>query len=1183
MASTYTLNNGIELIGTGEQSGTWGDTTNTNLSLLDTALDGQVTVTLASAGTSGSPNTLPISDGAASDGRNRMVIFNDGGDLGATAYVQLTPNDAEKIIYIRNALAGSRSIILFQGTYNASNDYEVPAGTTAVIYFDGAGSGAVAANVFNNAYFDSLRLGSVSVTAILDEDNMASDSATALATQQSIKAYVDTQVGANNELSEVLANGNTSGGNAIQMTTTDELQFRDTALKISSSADGQLDIDADTEVEIVAPTVDIDASTAMTVDTTTLTVTGNTVLNGDLTVDTDTLYVDSTNDRVGVNVAAPSVPLEVNVTGATDVIKFTRDTGTAGALTLDFSGANANFDSEAGGYNFETSSAANALFIKSDGLIGVGTNAPTHPSGSGISIYDTTIPRLAFRNSTTGNTSSDGTELFMSGNTFFIQNREDNAISFATNATTRFTLGNSSGAAVFNDNGNDYDFRIESSSRSNALFLDGSTGGLALNTTNSDFYTGFDTTSIKLGPVASMWSLSNGSSDRRMTIDQNLYVNTDGTNRYLTTGAAARYQMNTGTHRFETAPSGADDAQATDLAVQMMILNSGDVRMGLDNSTAQELIFRTSSSAGRKIRKRIKRGDSGATNAMVQMDMLGYGTNGYLGQMNMYMTPSDTYNSSQIDVFSVYATTGAIFNEDGVSYNDFRVESDNYSHMLFLDASYDHVSIGRTGTANNYNGLFQVGSNISGTVFTSTTAVVSNPTTMASAAGSAYRILQLAQNTGNSTALSFSGIRESTGSDFTTAAFEVTLDVDNTNNVRRFQKWSYPQGNVFNDSSNDIDFRVESNNNTHMLFVEAGVDRVGVGVSNPQSYLDVFGSQSSTALTLRAGDTNGAGGGGVQVRLGYDQSYNYAHSIRTRHDGSGNYNNAISFYTWSTSDNASDIGSARALDLCSEGAIFNENSRSLNDFRVESDTDTHAIFVDAGNNRVNIHASSGENLMNLNAAGSSHTSGTIPPGLTLYNSNTGNGTGNAITWKDATGAQGIAGIASFRTGEYGGYGRDLRFYVNDTASTNAFQEGMRLNEEQMLSTRTVGWSVNSLVEPTVVATSEASASGSIYIDYYLDSTTNQWSTAHFFITISEIDGGASGNAAAWYLVRAQHYNGGIGFSVRDSGGDTASFTTAFSDSGGIDPIAARIGFTSLAGTAVLNVMGANYFGIEKVV
>jgi len=246
MASTYTLNNGIELIGTGEQSGTWGDTTNTNLSLLDTALDGQVTVTLATAGTSGSPNALPISDGSASDGRNRMIIFADGGDLGATAYVQLTPNDAEKIIYIRNDLSGSRSILFFQGTYNASNDYEVPAGTTAVIYFDGGGTGAVAANVFNNAYFDSLRLGSLSVTAILDEDDMSSDSATALATQQSIKAYVDTQVGANNELSEVLANGNTTGGTDISVSSGDDITFADSSKAIfGAGSDLQIYHDGD--------------------------------------------------------------------------------------------------------------------------------------------------------------------------------------------------------------------------------------------------------------------------------------------------------------------------------------------------------------------------------------------------------------------------------------------------------------------------------------------------------------------------------------------------------------------------------------------------------------------------------------------------------------------------------------------------------------------------------------------------------------------------------------------------------------------------------------------------------------------------------------------------------------------------------------------------------------------------
>ena len=170
MPSTYTLNNGIELVATGEQSGTWGDTTNTNFTLLDTSLDGQVTVTLGATGSSGSPNTLPVSDGATSNGRNRLVIFADSGDLGGTAFVQLTPNDAEKIIYVRNNLSGSRSILLFQGTYNASNDYEVPAGTTAVVFFNGAGSGAVAANVFNNAHFDSMNVvGGVTITT--DDNN----------------------------------------------------------------------------------------------------------------------------------------------------------------------------------------------------------------------------------------------------------------------------------------------------------------------------------------------------------------------------------------------------------------------------------------------------------------------------------------------------------------------------------------------------------------------------------------------------------------------------------------------------------------------------------------------------------------------------------------------------------------------------------------------------------------------------------------------------------------------------------------------------------------------------------------------------------------------------------------------------------------------------------------------------
>ena len=368
MPSTYTLNNGIELIGTGEQSGTWGDTTNINFQLVDTALDGQVSINLTSTGTSGSPNLLEISDGATSSGRNRLVIFTGTpGAADADVFVRLDPNDAEKIIYVRNDLGGTRVIRLFQGTYSASNDYDVPQGTTAVVFFDGAGTGAVAANVFNNAFFDSLRLGGVSVTAILDEDNMSSDSATALATQQSIKKYVDDKAAAQDTLAEVLANGNTTGGTNIQMTTTDELQFRDTALKISSSADGKLDIDADTEIEIVAPTVDIDASTAMTIDTAALTVTGAVDLN-------TSLNVDGTVTSDGVTVAG-----NLSVDGGTIKLDGNYPTGTNNVALGDAAG-----DALASGGNLNVAVGSNALsaLVTGDDNVAVGAYALDNVTGA---------------------------------------------------------------------------------------------------------------------------------------------------------------------------------------------------------------------------------------------------------------------------------------------------------------------------------------------------------------------------------------------------------------------------------------------------------------------------------------------------------------------------------------------------------------------------------------------------------------------------------------------------------------------------------------------------------------------------------------------------------------------------------------------------------------------------------
>lgn len=147
MPSTYTTNNGIEKVADGEQEDAWAAPLQTNWDIMDRSLDGATTVTLPSVGTSGSPNDLAISDGSLSDGQYRYVTFDDGGDLGGTAYVRLTPNDASKIMIVTNSLSGGRSILLFQGTYSASNDFELANGETTVVHFNGGGASATVTEI----------------------------------------------------------------------------------------------------------------------------------------------------------------------------------------------------------------------------------------------------------------------------------------------------------------------------------------------------------------------------------------------------------------------------------------------------------------------------------------------------------------------------------------------------------------------------------------------------------------------------------------------------------------------------------------------------------------------------------------------------------------------------------------------------------------------------------------------------------------------------------------------------------------------------------------------------------------------------------------------------------------------------------------------------------------------------
>jgi hypothetical protein len=176
MPSTYTTNLGIEKPAIGEQAGSWGTTVNTNMDIIDASINGIISITLAATGSSGSPNTLDISDGAVDDGHNKWITFTDGGDLGGDAYVQLTPNDAEKVCWITNSLSGSRDIYLFQGTYDAARDYLLTNGQSALIAFDGQGAGsstatAVSGSIANGV--DALTAAEVTQLANIDSTTIS--------------------------------------------------------------------------------------------------------------------------------------------------------------------------------------------------------------------------------------------------------------------------------------------------------------------------------------------------------------------------------------------------------------------------------------------------------------------------------------------------------------------------------------------------------------------------------------------------------------------------------------------------------------------------------------------------------------------------------------------------------------------------------------------------------------------------------------------------------------------------------------------------------------------------------------------------------------------------------------------------------------------------------------------------
>jgi len=136
MASTYSTDLKLELMATGENAGTWGTKTNTNLELVQQAIAGYQAIDVAS-----SDVTLAMSNASISNARNMVLNFT--GTLSGNRTVNL-PDSIEKFYILKDGTTHSGNTLTFKTT--SGTGFELDEGKIHAAYSDGTNVTEVALN-----------------------------------------------------------------------------------------------------------------------------------------------------------------------------------------------------------------------------------------------------------------------------------------------------------------------------------------------------------------------------------------------------------------------------------------------------------------------------------------------------------------------------------------------------------------------------------------------------------------------------------------------------------------------------------------------------------------------------------------------------------------------------------------------------------------------------------------------------------------------------------------------------------------------------------------------------------------------------------------------------------------------------------------------------------------------------
>lgn len=173
MASTYSTNLKLQLMGTGENTGTWGNVTNTNLgTALEEAIVGSASVTFSSADV-----TLTLTNTNATQTARNIRLVLTGTSGGAR---QLVVPALEKVYIIKNSLADTCTVLV-----SGQTGVPVPAGKTMWLYNDGTDVTDVTTHLSSLTLGSALPAGSggTGITATGTNGNVLTSNGTAWVSQ----------------------------------------------------------------------------------------------------------------------------------------------------------------------------------------------------------------------------------------------------------------------------------------------------------------------------------------------------------------------------------------------------------------------------------------------------------------------------------------------------------------------------------------------------------------------------------------------------------------------------------------------------------------------------------------------------------------------------------------------------------------------------------------------------------------------------------------------------------------------------------------------------------------------------------------------------------------------------------------------------------------------------------------